>query len=76
MDERNREERSFRQVSQARDDFAQIMDQIRFVQEQTPNCSTRADVWRTALSVAVGKWSRPQSFSQWPFMRLGRRLGD
>lgn len=35
MGVRERQELSFRQASQARDDFAQITDLIRFVHEQT-----------------------------------------
>jgi hypothetical protein len=43
------QEQAVRQISQGRDDLAEILNEIRFVREQVGQPPTGADVWRNAL---------------------------
>jgi hypothetical protein len=47
--DRQRQEQAVRQISQGRDDLAEILNEIRFVREQVGQLPMGADVWRNAL---------------------------
>ena len=72
---RERQELSFRQASQARDDFAQITDLIRFVHEQT-SVPNRADVWRIAPDGRCWRGGCGRDQFRSAFMRLGMPIED
>jgi len=52
MEDRERQELTFRQASQARDEFAQIMSELEFIHERIATLPTRAEVWKIAVAAA------------------------